>query len=329
MEKKLFALLMVWCSLSGCAHLTQMQDTINKFDQGVHSISASQIAYLNGAHMIECERQFYSNALLTALGQRNIDLRESCIVDDAFYLTSRQIETRKLLFDALTLYVDKLQAISSSEEVNNLDSGMQAQAKGINRVATSFGLSAKDATIANYVEAAVAGLTEMALENKMTSTIKEAAKSQSDNLSKVVNAIKTENIFIADGLYGDIGDIRSKLTAVVSAIRDKQGPAAFSDIINSRTYLRSLNVFGPGAPELSDNTTTDAGVKSADPKNPTLNPFSTVQQLNNALDAIVAANNALAEEGESKDHKANFLTIVSNLTALAKNVEAFQTALSK
>ncbi len=314
-------------TLSGCASLTQMQDSISKFDQGVHSISTSQMAYFNGAHMIECERQFYANSVLTALSEKNIDLRDNCKADEHFYLTSRQIETRKKLFNAITLYVDQLQAIASAEDNKNLDSSLQAQAKGINSVASSFGLSKDDATIANYVETAVAELTKLVIQEKKINAIKEAAKNQKDNLAKVVDAIKTENLFIAYGVYSDIGDIRSKLSVIISAIRDKQGPAVFVDFVNARTYLRSLNMFSSAPADLPDDTTTDSWGQSKDRKNPTIDPFSSVQQLNQALDGIVAANNALAGEPDAQNIKANFVSVVNNLVALAKDAEAFQKAI--
>ena len=314
-------------TLSGCAPLSQLHDPIWEFDQAVHSITTSQMAYYNGAHTVECERQFYANAFDTVLKAKNIDLREKCVVDDRFYLTSRQIEARRKLFEAITLYVDKLQAVASGEDAQNLDSSLQAQATGINGVASSAGLSKNDVSIASYVETAVAELTKMALEQKKIKGIKEAAKSQKDNLATVVEALKKENLMIAYGVNGDIGEIRSKLAGIASAIRDQQGPAVFTYLVSARGYLRSINLSSSAMTILPDDTITDSRQPSPDKPSPDGNQFSAVLQLNKALDGIVAANNALAEEPEK--NKTNLVSAVNNLVALSKDAAAFQKAITQ
>jgi hypothetical protein len=299
--------------ISGCSSLTQVQDSLSKFDQGAHSVSTSQMSFLNGAHAVECATQFYGAAYAYSLDNAvPIDLRGQC-KSDGLMLSSAQIQVRQNLMDSITLYADQLQALSSAGDDKNLDSNLQTTAGNLNTLAGKYGLSKQDASIAHDVEAAVVGLTNMVLDQKKANDVRAAASAQQANLSKVVTALKAENVSLASGIDGDIGDIRAHLAALLAVTRNKQGSAVFFDVVRARNYLQAVSPFG-----------TQAMDDSVGAKNPTIDPLTAVQQLNAALDSLVSANNAIATSGTG-----GITAAVSDLVARAQAAQTFQAALGK
>jgi len=296
---------------SGCA-LTQLQDSLSKFDQGAHSVATSQMAFFNGVHRIECEKQFYDAAYNYSKNKNTpIDLRGKCKADQLF-LSSAQIKIRQNLLDAITLYADQLQALASAGDDKNLDTNLQTTATNLNKLASQGGLSKNDISIAADVEAAVVALTNMVLDQVKKNDIKTAAKNQQDNIVKVVEALKAENKSLASGVDDYIGSIRTNLVATLSAIRDKQGPVVFFDVVGARSYLQTLSPFGSNALDDSD--------PSIDP----LDPLSAVKQLNAALDGLVAANKVIANSDTG-----GIVAAVNDLVVRAQAAQAFQAAVNK
>lgn len=204
--------------------------------------------------MVECEKQFFDAAYKYSTDKNApIDLRGKCVdtaPDKQLFLTSAQIQTRQKLLTAITLYADQLQALASSGDDKNLDTNLQAAATNLNKEAVDHGLSKKDSSIAQDVESAVIGLTNVVLDQAKADDVKAAAKKQQDNLAPVVETLKAENTSLASSADGDIGTIRANLAVTLSAIRDQQGPVVFFDVRRARSYLRTLSPFASNGPTL-------------------------------------------------------------------------------
>jgi hypothetical protein len=303
------ALCVVIALMSGCSGLTQMQDSLSKFDQGVHSISTSQMAFYDGVYKIECEDLFFHAAYDYSTAKHikkddyfNLLKHSQCDDKSVVGLKSTQIQIRQNLLKAITLYADQLQALASSgaDDNKNLDTALQTAATNLNQLAKTSGLSQQDASIAQGVEAAIVGLTNMVIDKRRETDIKKASQNAQHDLGIVIDALKTENSFLATGVDSNIGDINDSLGTVLSEIRYKQGPAVYPDIMSARSYLQTLSLFGSNGPE------------------------SAVNQLNTALDSVKATNKAIATTGTG-----GIVAIVNDLVARAKAAEAFQSALSK
>jgi hypothetical protein len=299
--------------LTACSGLTQMQDSLSKFDQGAHTVAASQTTFLNGVHTVECEAQFYQGAYQYAKDDSlPIDLRGKCASGQLF-LNSAQIGIRQKLLDALTLYADALQALGSTGDDKSLDSNLQTAAGNLNTLASGAGLSKGDASIATDVEAAIVGLTNMVLDQKKKTDIQAAAKNQKDNLAKIVDTLKAENLSLASGVDDLIGSIRANLAATLATTRKREGSAVFFDVVRARGYLESVGPYGSKG--LDDSTGA---------LDPTIDPSVAVSQLNAALDGLVSANNAIATAGVGGINAA-----VADLVARAQAARTFQAALGK
>jgi hypothetical protein len=299
--------------LSACSGLTQLQDSLSKFDQGAHVVASSQATFFNGVHSVECEAQFYAGAYAYSKDDSvPIDLRGKCAADKLF-LNSAQIAIRQKMLDALTLYADALQALGATGDDKSLDTNLQAAAGNINTLATNSGLSKADGSIATDVEAAIVGLTNMILDQKKKTDIQAAAKSQQANLAKIVDTLKAENLSLASGVDDLIGAIRANLAATLATTRQREGSAVFFDVVRARGYLESVSPFGSKG--LDDSTGTS---------DPVVDPSVAVSQLNAALDGLVSANNAIANAGVGGINAA-----VADLVSRAQAARTFQAALGK
>jgi hypothetical protein len=138
--------------LAGCSGLTQMQDTISKFDQGAHSVATGQMAFFRQVQIADCNNQFYSAAFNFSIKQtEKLDLTGIC---EPTILDNNQIKIRQALMDSLTLYVDKIQTLATGDSNKTLDSNSQNLAGQLNGLAKSHGLGSS-LSIAEGVEAAV------------------------------------------------------------------------------------------------------------------------------------------------------------------------------
>ena len=59
--------------MSACSSFTQMQDTVTKFDQGVHSASTAQMNLFHQVQAAECSRNLYVQAFSFATAKKTRD----------------------------------------------------------------------------------------------------------------------------------------------------------------------------------------------------------------------------------------------------------------
>src|SRR5580698_1882225 len=65
---------MIGLGLAGCstvARYAQVEDTISKFDQGVHTVNVSQMALLRQVRTADCTRNLYQQAFQFATAQQD------------------------------------------------------------------------------------------------------------------------------------------------------------------------------------------------------------------------------------------------------------------
>jgi hypothetical protein len=283
-------------SLTACSGLTQVQDSISKFDQSTHSVATAQTTFFEAVQAADCDSQFYDAAYSYAQNKApGIDLRSNCSPRG---LTDAQLKIRQTLLASITLYADQLQALAAAGDSKQLSTNEQSLASNINSFAQNQGFAKSG--IAADVEAAIIGLTGMVLDYTKFATIQAAAAAQQDNLSKVVTQLKAENIGDAAGIDSNLSNIRDEMATELARIRKTNGPVAFFYVANARSILTSANPLG-------SQTST-----------------STVQQLNASLDAIVSANQAIASAGTG-----GIVAAVNDLVARAQQAQAVQAALIK
>jgi hypothetical protein len=66
--------LMIGLGLAGCSKVgryAQVEDTISKFDQGVHTVNVSQMAFLHQVRPADCTRNFCQQAFQFATAQED------------------------------------------------------------------------------------------------------------------------------------------------------------------------------------------------------------------------------------------------------------------
>jgi hypothetical protein len=103
MKLKLLLSVIMVMAVAGCAGLTQIQDSVTKFDQGVHLASTAQMSFFRAVQVADCTNQFYRKTYEWAKDHKgNFDLTGTC---QPGILTDDQITIRQALMDALTLYL--------------------------------------------------------------------------------------------------------------------------------------------------------------------------------------------------------------------------------
>lgn len=267
---------------SACAGLSQIQHPVSQFDQATHSAATAESAFLDSILMVDCEAQFYENAYNYAHNQGTLKLIGYCTPR---VIKPEQIELRKSLMNAIVLYADKMQALASTDDDKQLDTNSQTLAKNLNTLATTGGIKLKDPALVQGVETAFIAIANMALDQKKYKTIREAAQNMQLPLTNVVEALKSENSSLAKDMgdkikTGKFGLVENQLHIVINESRNKTNDPGetFFNIVNGRNILLSLSQVPKQSFGLS-------GTKSGDPAKP----------LNDALDAIVNCNKAIAE----------------------------------
>ena len=105
----------------------------------------------------------------------------------------------------------------------------------------------------------------MILDHTKYKEVKDAASAVQPELTIVVAQLKAENLSDAEGLSSKAGSVTNEFHAALLSARDQRGPASFLDVVQARMALQSI-----------------------------VTPPPDVAQLNDTLDALVAANQALA-----------------------------------
>jgi hypothetical protein len=309
MIKKIGMYTVISCALTGCNGLTQMQDTISKFDQGAHSVSTGQMAFFRQVQIADCNDQFYSAAFDYSIKQTDrLDLTGKCTPT---ILDSKQIKSRQALMDSITLYVDKIQTLATSDSNKTLDTNSQNLANQLNGVAKSHGFA--NLSVASDVEAAVIAITEMALDQRKFKDIASAANAMNPYLVNLVNALKFENNTFAIGMASKMDHMQIQLKAAVSESRKDTNVRSFLDVLVARDIIRSMNPLGASPLSVAEG--------SADPG---LDPQNVAIQLNASLDALVNANDALINAGTG-----GVIAAVNDLIARAQHANNILTAINK
>ncbi len=291
-------------SLVGCAGLTQMQDSVTKFDQGAHSASVAEMNFLRAVQAADCNYQFYTQAADWAQGKSSryviVGPCKFSVLDD------KELKVRQDLMDAITLYTDKMAALASSDDNKTLTSNSQTLAENLNKIAKQGSFS--NLSIATEVEAAIIAITEMALDQRRFTEVRKAASDMALHLNVTVEALKAENANYALVIAGKLGGIEVTLRSILDSAHKARGPMSFFDVIEARGIEQSANPLGATA------TSTASGAT----------PQGIASQLNDALDAIVKANDAIAHASTG-----GIIATVNDLVARAQAAVAIQAALSK
>lgn len=292
-------------TLSACAGLSQMQDSLNKFGDGATSVSTTEMTFFKNVQSVDCTVQFYDTTVSWAVDprSRNYDLSGRCKPQ---LLTNEQLAIRQHMLDAVTAYAAKIQALASTTGDRALDSNGQALAENLNKLAVRpGGITKGDAGIADGVEAALIQLATMALDEKRYKEAKSAANAMEPYLGIVVQELKTENLDFADSISSKRGRLELDLRQVVN--RAMTPTSRFAAVVGARNVLRSSNPFGQEA--LSQTS----GIPAPDPS-----------ALNSALDGLLSANKEIAHGS-----KGSIAAAVTDLVTRAKAAQADETAIAR
>jgi hypothetical protein len=300
---------LITVGLVGCSGLTQLQDSVTKFDQGVHSASTAQMNFFLAVQTADCNHQFYTNAYNWALDiSTTFDLSGAC---KPTILEDKQIQTRQSLMDAITLYADKMAALATSDDNKALNSNAQELAGNLSSLAKTGGFSSLP--VAAGVEAAIIATSDMVLDKKRFADITTAATDMAKPLETVVTTLKAENTTFGVGIASKIGGIEENLRVVLTATHATRGRLSFFDVVEARRIMQSVNPFSP--------VQLDASKGAVDPKS---DPQNVAQQLNAALDAVVNANKAIASASMG-----GIIAAINDLIARAQAAQTIQRALNK
>jgi len=270
-------------ALGGCATIgiTQLQDTVGKFDQAAHSTATAEMAFLGSVQSIDEQTQFYQAAFSYATNKEtNFDVTGDF---KSTLLTSEQIATRKALMDALTLYADKMQAIACGDDDKQLDSNSQSLANHLLGLAAAKKLPTGTESLDRAVETAVDAVARLALDRIRATDLRKTATDIQPDLETLVKALQQENDPLGKTVIGNLGQIEIELRTIV-AMSHQHAPedaaGTFFAIMQSRKLLTDTNALMtyPG------NSTVPVKGEIAKP-------------INDTLGAILNGNEAIAKKG--------------------------------
>jgi hypothetical protein len=282
---------------TACTPLTQMQDTAAKFNQSVHVAGAAQISLFHQVQAAECSRNFYRQGFDFATAppddkHRFTPAQSVLDLDPAhctpLELTNDELAVRQKLIDTITLYADAIQGLTNGTADTTLSKNSQTLAGDIQSFGKQEKFSSSTAGAAAALNAAVTAITGAIVDRKIFSDVKAAATALQQPLSVVVEALKAENNADAVGLANKNDGLINEMHSSLLSARDREGPASFLDIVNARTTLQSVIITPPK-----------------------------VDQLNQTLDAILKANDALA-----RSSKGGAIPEISDLASRAQQASA-------
>jgi len=252
--------------LTGCAHL---EDSVNKFDQGTHAASAAEMDFLRSALTLKCAADYYSSAAKYAATAGNgaaPDYKMRCSAKRV-----NELHLRQLAMDSLVAYADKMLALASSGDRTTLDATTQKMAASVNAAAKTEQFSG--IPTASIVEAGIIALTDVALDRTKNRDMQQAASSVQPGLASIIADLKSEN----DTALKDIPTNSMTIyLAIDNAIMTTNRRPTALDFAAAAYILDSAGI--------PDSSMTSLAVE----------PSERVEKLNATLDAVLAANKALA-----------------------------------
>jgi hypothetical protein len=302
--------------LAACTPLTQLQDSVTKFDQGTHTAATAQEMFLRNVQAADCEAAFYNGTLEWARDTAQpYTVNVQC---PNTLLPESQYKVRQELMDAISLYADKMAALATDDDDKSLSSDAQKLAGTLNTEATTHQFNLGGAGSA--VEAAIIGIADFAIDRVRVSNLQDAAAKMQPQLSQVVEALKAENLRYAIAVASKIGQVELDLAIALHGAHGPAGQvdsAAFFRAATAREIQKRINPFAGPADQDVDQMKNDPDLAA---------PQNMAVELNKTLDAIVKSNAAIAEK--KKDTGA-IIAAVNDLIARAQAAQAMQAALSK
>jgi hypothetical protein len=275
-HRTLLPALLIFClSLSGCAGLTQMQDTAAKFNQSVHVATAAEMSLFHQVQAAECSRNFYAQAFDFATAPptdakhhyavllSTLDLDPAnCTPQE---LTDDQLAIRQKLTDTINLYADAVQSLTNGTSDTTLSKNSLTLAGDIKGLATQEKFNSVQGGAAAGLNAAVVTIVGMIVDHRIYKEVKAAAGAMQDPLTIIVHQLQLENLADAQGLASKAEGFANELRSSLGAARDQFGTASFLDIVQARMAYQATILTPPK-----------------------------VDQLNRTLDSVLKANEALA-----------------------------------
>ncbi|MGZ2747259.1 hypothetical protein [Burkholderia stagnalis] len=271
------------CMLAGCAGYSEMQSSVANFDNAAHTAVSAEKAFLDAVVSVDCQAQFYQQALSYAVQPTlSFDLTSQC---KPRAITRTQVELRNALLSAIAVYADKMQALSSTDSDKNLSGNATTLARSLNTFAEGSLHAGAAGAVATGVEAAIVSVAQFALDSTRTTSLKEAARNMQQPLSTIVATLKSENAGLAGQLNGSIMQLESALRASIAnsaASRHSTVQDRIDYIVQARQTLANVNPL-----QVETLVGPDNGPQGTD--------FAAAS--NAALDALLAGNLAIAETG--------------------------------
>jgi hypothetical protein len=267
---RLFSVPALACWLAGCVGMTQMQQTASQFDKALHTTATTELVLFREVQVGECNDRFYQEAYRVAgLGANRLDLSQLDLTGSPCAhqeLTDEELAIRQKLLSTLTLYADAIQTLSEGK--GNLDPSPKekALAESIKSVATQGKFSSVEKSGAAGLDAAVTAVVHVIIDRRVHKDVEGAAGAVQSDLTLVVRELQAENRNDAQGLRSKYGSVNNEMVSTLKLACERGGAGCFFGITSAHAALGSLIVAPPN-----------------------------IEELNKALDAVLAANASLAK----------------------------------
>jgi hypothetical protein len=295
--------ILVALSLAGCSGISQVKDTISKYNQGIHSVSSTEMNFFRSAQSAECTADFYGKANRWARGvDKNPNIDGICMPQS---ITDERIKVHQATMDKITLYADTMKALISSDNDRALNLNSKELVNRINsilRTCPIFNLSA-----GSDIEMVIVNISQMGLNQRKINEVKAAAQKMEPYLERVIKRLEKENIIVAQGINTHLAEIRKDVEQLLK--KDKQkGIVRFLNFVQARRIVQSANPFG---------MTPVSRTKGA--MDPQKDPLTVALNLNKALEAVITANKALTSADNG-----NIAASINDLVLRAHTMESIQ-----